>query len=351
MQDHFDSRKIGRTGLRATTLGMGCGTLGDPWKSSDAATSFRTVEVAYAAGVRYFDTAPWYGIGKSESRTGMALQAFERSSYALSSKVGRVLHRPARVGGAAPATRGPYRHRWHGGYDFDLYFDYTRAGVLRSYEDSLQRLGHAGVDALVVHDLDRKFNPDAETFDSRISELDAGGGFAALLELKRCDDIQAIGIGINHAGLVPMFLERFTPDFFLVAMPYTLLDQDGLRELDACHECGVSVVIGAPFASGILASASVDTATYGYRQCPADISERLQQLHFAAEQHKVPLAAAALQFPLAHPAVATVIPGAGSPDEMQQNASNMRFEIPAAFWQTLRAQRLIGADAPIPLSS
>lgn len=342
--DPLELRTLGRRGPAVTRLGLGGVPLGDPHGPIDEARAALTLETAYANGVNYFDTAPWYGIGKSEHRMGHVLRGKPRERVVVSTKVGRVLVRPRDVSGP-----GPYSQRWAGGLPFDLRFDYTRAGVLRSYEDSLQRLGMPRVDALVVHDLDLKFHHDEAGLAARLDELDRGGGFAALVELRSRGEIGAIGAGINHVGMIPRFLERFEVDFFLVAMPYTLLDQIALdHELPLCLERNVAVVIGAVFSSGILARPAEPRAQYGYKPVEADVRERVARIEAVCRRHGVPIGAAALQFPLAHPAVSSVIPGADSAEQIRTNLQWMRIAIPPAFWDALKAEKLVRHDAPTP---
>lgn len=327
-----------------TRLGLGGVPLGAPHAPLDAARAALVLETAYASGINYFDTAPWYGIGLSEHRMGHALRGKPRAGLVLSTKVGRVLVRPRDA--SAP---GPYQWRWAGGLPFDVRFDYTRGGVLRSYEDSLQRLGMARVDALVVHDLDLKFHHDEAGIAARLAELDGGGGFAALADLRSRGEIGAIGAGINHVGMIPRFLERFEMDFFLVAMPYTLIDQPALdAELPLCEERSVAVVIGAVFASGILANPGARAAQYGYKPVESDVRARVARIDAVCRRHGVPIGAAALQFPLAHPAVASVIPGADSADQIRTNLQWMRIAIPPALWDALKAEGLLRRDAPTP---
>ncbi len=340
--DPFDTRRLGGTGLAVTRLGFGGGTLGDPVEVIAEAQADLTVETAYAAGIGYFDTSPWYGNGKSEHRVGRVLRTKPRDSFVLSTKVGRIYRRPA-----DPATFS--QARWAGGLPFDLRFDYSRDGVLRSYEDSLMRLGLTSVDALLIHDLDLKHQKTDEGIAAAFAQLDGGGGYKALDAMRSRGEIRAIGAGINHVGMIPRFLERFDPDFFLVAMPYTLLDQPALaEELPLCAERGVSVVIGAVFASGILARGPGEGALYSYR--PAEQAETLRTLRIQAvcDRHGVPLIAAALQFPLGHPVVASVIPGPNSPAQVRSNLQAMRHPIPADLWAELKAEKLIDPTAPTP---
>jgi D-threo-aldose 1-dehydrogenase len=339
--DPFEMRRLGETDLAITRLGFGGGTLGDPVEVIDEAQAALTVEAAYAAGIGYFDTSPWYGNGKSEHRIGRVLRAKPRDSFVLSTKVGRVYRRPA-----DPATFS--QARWAGGLPFDLRFDYSRDGVLRSYEDSLMRLGLTTVDALLIHDLDLKHQKTEENVAAAFAQLDAGG-YAALDAMRARGEIRAIGAGINHTGMIPRFLERFDLNFFLVAMPYTLLDQPALvEELPLCVERGVSVVIGAVFASGILARGPREGALYSYRAAERAEIERTSRIKAVCDRHAVPLTAAALQFPLGHPAVASVIPGPNSPAQVRSNLLSMRHPIPPDLWAELKAEKLIDPAAPTP---
>ena len=337
--DPFEKRPIARTRLLAPRLGFGAGTLGDPFEVIPEHQADLTLESAFAAGIDYFDTAPWYGNGKSEQRVGRVLQTKPRNTFKVSTKVGRVYRRPDDV-------RTFSQSRWLGGLPFDLRFDYSRDGIFRSYEQSLLRLGLNKVDALVIHDLDFKHHKVEETVAQHLAGLDDGGGHAALQELKRNGDIDAIGVGINHVGMIPRFLARFEVDFFLVAMPYSLVDQDALdEELPLCQEKGVSVVIGAPFASGILASPS---ARYGYQPPDERVINRVAAIRAICERHQVPLGAAALQFPFGHPSVKMVIPGPNSAEQVRSNLAWMRTPIPADLWAELKQARLLRADAPVP---
>jgi len=260
----------------------------------------------------------------------------------LSTKVGRVLVRPRDL--SAYENR-----RWGGGFPFEVKFDYTRDGVLRAYEDSLQRLGLNRVDALLIHDLDLGYHGDEAGVTARLDELDTGGGFRALQELKEAGEIKAIGAGINVTGMIPRFLERFPLDVFIVAMPYTLLNQDALdAEMGLIEQRGASVVIGAVFASGILARGPDDDPQYGYRPAETPVVERTRRMEAVCRRHGVPLGAAALQFPFGHPAVASVSPGPNAPDQVQTNLDWMRAEIPADLWAELKAEGLLRPDAPTP---
>jgi D-threo-aldose 1-dehydrogenase len=343
--DPFHRRRIGRTAFEVTQLGMGGASLGDMRETLPESQADATLEAAHAAGIGYFDTSPWYGHGKSELRFGHALRTKPRNSFALSTKVGRVYSRPA-----DPAT---FQQRsWQGGLPFDLRFDYTRDGILRSYEQSLMRLGLNRVDALLIHDLDPRHQKSEAGVLASLEQLDTGRGFQALAELRARGEIAAIGAGVNEIGMIPRFLERFDLDFFLVAMPYTLLEQEALAELAICSERGVSVIIGAPFASGILArgrDAAVGPGAF-YRYMPAspEIVAKAQRIQAICARHGVPLGAAALQFPLGHASVAAVIPGPVSTNEVRLNLDWMLCAIPDQLWTELKVERMLHPDAPVP---
>jgi D-threo-aldose 1-dehydrogenase len=338
----FAMRRVGTTDLQVTSLGFGGATLGDAHGAISEAQAALTIEAAYAAGIGYFDTAPWYGTGKSELRMGSVLRTKPRDSFVLSTKVGRILVRPRDL--------AAYENlRWGAGLPFEVKFDYTRDGILRAYEDCLTRLGLNRVDALLIHDLDLGSFETEAGVAARLDELDSGGGYRALQALKEAGEIKAIGAGINVTGMIPRFLERFPLDMFIVAMPYTLLNQDALdAELPLIEQHGASVVIGAVFASGILATGPDNNPTYGYRPAEAPIVEKARRIQAICQRHGVPLGAAALQFPFGHPRVASVIPGPNHVDQVRGNLQWMRTEIPGDLWAELKSEGLIRADAPTP---
>ena len=339
--DPFLRRQIGKTALEVTRLGLGGASLGDMRESISEAQASASIEAAHAAGIGYFDTSPWYGNGKSELRLGHVLRNKPRDSFVISSKVGRVHRRPAQ-----PDT---YKHAaWVGGLPFEPHFDYSGDGVLKSYEMSLARLGLNRIEALLIHDLDPRFHKSEAGVAQRLQQLDAGGGYRALADLKAQGEILAIGAGVNLVGMIPRFLQRWPIDFFLVAMPYTLLEQEGLEELEMCAARGVSIVIGAPYASGILARGPGPGAFYRYAPAEPAIVAKAQHIAAVCQRHHVPLAAAALQFPLGHASVASVIPGPVAIEEVRQNLAWMRRDIPDQLWAELKAERLIRAEAPVP---
>lgn len=341
--DPFERRRLGRSELRVTRLGLGTGPLGGARVRVSEADAVETVAAAVDSGINYFDTAPWYGVGQAEMHLGRGLADRLCPDHVVSTKVGRLLF---------PATdpaHPPFAARWPGGAPNDVHFDYTRAGVLRSHEESLKRLGLRRVDALVIHDLDLKFHRDDAGVDARFGELERGGGFAALNEMKAAGVTRAVGAGINHPGLIPRFLDSCDLDFFLVAMPYTLMDQSILEsEMPQCLKRGVSLVIGAPFCSGLLAPVPRTDAWYGYRPAEPETLARVRALEEVCQRHNVELAAAALQFPLAHPAVAAVIPGPECAAHVHGNVELLRQPISSGFWAELKARALLHPEAPTP---
>lgn len=339
--DPFATRSLGPTGTRLTPLGFGGAPLGELHAKIPEDTAQSVIEAAFAAGVRYFDTSPWYGHGLSEHRLGHYLRGQPRESFVVSTKVGRVYSGDNEPGSVDVSL-------WAGGLPFTPRFDYGYDGVMRSYEDSLQRLGLARVDLLLIHDLDRLYHKSEEALEARMKELE-GGGMKALEELKAAGKIAGIGAGINQMGMIGRLIERFDIDFFLVAMPYTLLDQEPLEEeFPLLAEKGKGIVIGSTFASGILATGAVEGALYNYTPAPPEILEKVGRIEAVCRRHDVPLAAAALQFPLGHESVAAVIPGAVMPDEVLGNVKMMGTDIPAALWDELKAEGLLHAEAPVP---
>ena len=264
-----------------------------------------------------------------------------RDEFVVSTKVGRLLRTPRDPG-------NPMREPWCGGLPFEHDFDYGYAGVRRSLEDSLQRLGLERVDLLLIHDLDLLHHGDDAGVTARLDEL-SEGGWQALVELKAEGVIRAIGAGVNVAPMMCRLLERFELDFFLVALPYTLLDQDVLDlEFPLCVERGIGVIVGAVYASGILATGAVPGATYAYEPATPEVMARVAAIERVAQRHGISLRAAALQFPLAHSAVASVIPGAITPQEALQNAAALRRPCPLASGRSSRPMGSYAADAPVP---
>ena len=338
--DPAETRPLGRTGVRVTQLGFGGASIGELFVRVPEEEGVATVRAAWDAGIRYFDTAPWYGRGLSELRTGSGLRDRPRHEYVLSTKVGRWL-RPT-------ADPGFDRSPWLGGGPNEVVFDYTYDGIMRAVDQSRQRLGLARYDAAIIHDLDFLYHGTGLKLDGYFAQL-ATSGWRALTELKSAGEIRAIGAGINGRGLIRRFLDLVDVDFFLVAMPYTLLHQEILDdELPAAVERGCGFVIGAVFQSGILAKGPVEGAKYDYAAAPPEVMERVRRIADVCARHDVPLAAAALQFPLGHPQVASVIPGASRPDQVTRNVAAFEHPIPADLWAELKHDGLLRQDAPVP---
>ena len=297
------------------------------------------MQAAWDGGIRYFDTAPFYGLGLSEHRVGDFLLDQPRQDFVITTKVGRVLHRPLDPG---VFDRGP----WGGGLNFEIEWNYSYDGVMQSYEQSLNRLGLDTIDALLIHDPDTVAHGDQHA--ARMKDM-AESGIRALQELKHRGAIKAIGMGLNVAESLDTIAPLVDLDFAIVAMPYTLLDQGALQTgLKRCLDRNISVVIGAPYASGILATGPGPDARYRYRVASEEIQERVRRIQAVCSENGVSLQAAALQFPLAHPAVVSIIPGGAHPSEVKSNIDFFREPIPAAFWQDLKDADLIDRAAPTP---
>lgn len=332
-------RRVGRTTLELPVFGFGAAHLGELYAKVDEVDSQATLKAAWDAGVRYYDTAPWYGRGLSEHRLGGFLRTRPRDQFQITTKVGRTLRRPK-----DPKTFD--RSPWVGGLNFEVHFDYTYDGIMRSYEHALQRLALDTVDALVIHDLDAAYHGDKQAGHEK-DLIDSG--MKALTELKKSGDIQAFGMGINNNQALEEVATRVDLDFCLVALPYTLLDQQSLdRGMKTCLDRGVSVIIGAPFASGILVTGSGAGAMYAYGKASPEVQAKVRGIEALCKAHNVSLPVAALQFVLAHPAVVSVIPGAARPSEVQANVAALGVKIPAGFWADLKSQGLLHPDAPVP---
>jgi D-threo-aldose 1-dehydrogenase len=338
--DPFKTRQLGATEVRLPQFGFGAAPLGELFTKVSEQDGEATLAAAWDAGVRYFDTAPWYGRGQSEHRVGRFLYRQTRQDVILSTKIGRILRAPAR----------PDRFDtgfWAGGLHFEHYFDYSYDGVMRAYEDSLQRLGMNRIDLLLIHDLDVWHQGSKAMVHAKLAQL-GNGGWRALCELKAAGLIKAIGAGINEIGMIPRFLELFDLDFVLLALRYTLGEQDTLDdEMPLCVKRNVGVIIGGVFSSGLYATGAVDGAKYNYADASPEQLRKVRDIAAVCERYGVPLAAAALQFPLLHPQVTCVIPGAFAPRQVLHNLEHMRRVIPFDLWNELAERGLIRADAPI----
>ncbi|RDV00994.1 aldo/keto reductase [Trinickia dinghuensis] len=328
-------RTLPRSGLELTALGLGCSQLGGLYRPISWADSEALVDAAWSAGLRYFDTAPYYGYTLSERRAGQALSARARDAFSLSTKVGRLMCPDA---GVQPGDDG-----WAEPLPFRPVFDYTYDGVMRSYEDSLQRLGTARVDILYVHDIGPMTHGDRHPH--YWAQLTDGGGFRALTQLRERGAVRAIGLGVNEWEIVVDAMNEVPLDLVLLAGRYTLLEQTALEPLlDACLRAETAVVVGGVFNSGVLAG----NGKFNYGDAPAEVVKKVQRLTDLCARFDVPLPAAALQFPFAHPAVASCVVGARSVAQLQQNIAWLERPIPREYWQALSDSGLIAAHAPVP---
>jgi D-threo-aldose 1-dehydrogenase len=329
----FETRPLGQTSLQVTTLGLGGATLGGNLAHLTDSDAKILVLEAFDSGVRYFDTAPFYGYGRSERLVGDELRG--RDGWVLSTKVGRRLRPRQGPQDADDAWRRPL--------PFEPYFDYSYDGVMRSYEDSLQRLGLNHVDILYIHDTD-SFTHGPEEQPKRHAEAMEGAA-KALDELRRSGAIKAIGIGVNQAQPIADALDHMKWDCFLLAGRYTLLEQEPLDTLlPAVKKHGATIVVGGPFNSGILAGRE----TWNYAQAPDEVMSRVKEIARICDAYDVPLGAAALQFPLAHPVVSSVIPGPRSVEELNQILEWWEVKIPGSLWSDLKNDKLIAVNAPVP---
>ena len=324
------TRPIGRTGLELTVLGAGTAPLAGLFEPVGPEAAAAVMDAAWEDGVRFFDTAPFYGFGAGERRTGDALRP--RDGYVLSTKVGRLLVPDAGVEGDGWADPLPFRP----------VPDYSEAAVRRSFEDSLQRLGLDRIDMLFLHDIGEMTHgaDHPAHFEAAMT-----GGLTALTALKAEGLIRAYGIGVNETAVLEAALERGDWDCFLLAGRYTLLEQDALdRLMPACEARGTAIVCGGPYNSGLLAGGG----TWNYAAAPPEIVALRDRLAAICREHGVAIEAAALQFPLGHPAVASVLPGARSAEEARANAAHMAAPVPPELWPALVEAGLLRPDAPHP---
>ncbi len=323
-----------------TQLGFGGAPLGNLYRKIKDKDAQATLDAAWAAGIRYFDTAPQYGLGRSEMRFSEALTRFDADALTLSTKVGRLLLDCAPEDVTPEAFVDVPQKR--------IVFDFTYAGIMRSYEQSIARLKSDKVDILFLHDLDAGAHGQAFE-DENLRQLFSQGGYRALSELREAGRISAIGAGVNTWQICERLLGEADFDGFLLAGRYTLLEQSPLDTfLPLCSKRDVGIILGGPYNSGILATGAIEGARYDYAPAPEKIMQQVRKLEEVCAAHDTPLIAAALQFPLGHAAVKTVIPGASTPDEVRQNVAIFEIPIPQALWSDLKTEGLIRADAPTP---
>ncbi len=318
MTKPLPTAQVGKTALRVGRLGMGTAPIGNLYGAVAEKQAIETVQRSFELGIRYFDTAPLYGSGISERRLGQALQGVPRDQFVLQTKVGRLVRA-----------------------DGSIYFDYSRDGVLRCLEESLNRLQMDRVDILLVHDPDT--NREKEDFPQALNEA-----FPALIELREQGVIGALGAGMNQWEMEWEFAKHSDPDIFLLAGRYTLLEQTSLAFLDYCQQRQISVVLGGVYNSGILVTGPTPGAKYNYADAPQPILEKTRQLKAITDRYGVPLHVAAQHFARSHPAITGLIIGTLQPSEADDNRDIWHAEIPAQMWADIRAAGLVEAGAPMP---
>ena len=324
-----------------TRMGFGGAPLGNLYSKVTEEDAQNSLQAAYNAGIRYFDTAPQYGLGRSEVRFGLAIKNFGRANIQLSTKIGRLLLdcEPDEVTPGAFIDVPQKR----------IVFDYSYDGVMRSYEASRERIGVANADILLIHDVCVFSQGSQAASDAKVRELFDDGGYRALVELREAGEITAIGAGVNEWEVCERLLGLGDFDCFLLAGRYTLLEQEALTTfLPLCVSKDVGIIIGGPFNSGILATGAIPGAKYNYTDAPAPILERVRKIEAICTSHSISLSAAALQFVLGHPAVRTVVPGAVSAAQVAANVEFLQTPIPSSLWTDLQTAGLIHPDAPLP---
>ena len=323
-----------------TELGFGAAPLGNLYQATSEKDAQSTFETAWKAGIRYFDTAPLYGLGLSETRLNHFLRGKRRDSYVISTKVGRLLKvcAPGERTGIGKFFDTPSRQE---------VFDYTYDGVMRSLEASLERIGIDHIDVVFVHDVDVFTHKSEAARDVHVKTL-MSSGYRALLKLRDEKVIKAFGAGINEWQVAETLTMQGDFDIFLLAGRYTLLEQEALESfLPICEKRGIGIVLGGPYNSGILATGAKPGAKYNYDAAPKDILDRVSKIEAVCKAHKVKLPQAALRFPVTHPSVVSVIPGAVSPKEVALNVKTMSVKIPKSLWKDLKAQGLMDKRAPV----
>ncbi|WP_295960097.1 aldo/keto reductase [uncultured Xanthomonas sp.] len=330
-------RALGRSGVQLSTLGFGAAPIGNLYAEVDDAVALAAVADAYAAGIRHFDTAPYYGYGLSEQRLGQGLRGLPRASYTLSTKVGRCVYddaaaAPGRDGFAVAGRRAE--------------FDYSRDGVLRAFESSLQRLGTDHIDVLLLHDIGRLTHGERHPAMLR-QALDEA--LPTMVALKAQGACRAIGIGVNEEDVAVELMPLFPLDCVMLAGRYTLLEQHAAQRIMAqALQRQIGILVAGPYSSGLLSDARGPGETYNYAPVDPATLQHAQRLFAACAAHGVDVGAAALQFPLAHPAVSAVVAGMRTPAEVASAATRLRAAIPAALWQQLRDDDLLRAPVPTP---
>ena len=340
-----DKEPVGGQGVTVTRFSLGGTGFGNMYRSIDQAAADESAAAALHGGVRYFDTAPLYGVGLSEQRLGQALRQARRDELVISTKVGYTL---TPIAAAEHGDFGPFVDV----PPVETAFDFSRDAILRGMEESLQRLQTDRIDIVLIHDPDEGvtlFEPELDPYARSHFGQVMAEAYPALDQLRSEGVIRALGLGMNQWGMLADFARAGDFDCFLLAGRYTLLEQEPLAEFfPLCQEKDIRIIIGGPFNSGILVRGAVAGATYNYAEAPPEILERVGRIERVCAAHGVALPAAALQFPFGHPTVAATIPGASSVAELNENITHFETEIPVGFWEQLREEGLIDAAAPVP---
>jgi D-threo-aldose 1-dehydrogenase len=324
-----------------TELGFGSAPIGNLYKAISEDMAQATLNAAWDAGIRYYDTAPLYGLGLSETRLNHFLRNKKRKDYVLSTKIGRLLETcpPDQRTGIGKFFNTPNRRE---------IFDYSYDAVMRSLEFSLERLGVDSIDIVFAHDLDIFTHGSAEKRNSYVKAF-LKGGYQALTKLRDEKVIKAIGAGVNEWQVCEILAKAGDFDLFLLAGRYTLLEQEALNSfLPLCEKRGLGIVLGGPYNSGILATGAKKGAFYNYDPAPKDVLDRVRKIESVCKSHGTKLVEAALRFPLHHPSVVSVVPGAVSPQQVAMNVETLSAKIPKALWKDLKSQGLMDARAATP---
>jgi D-threo-aldose 1-dehydrogenase len=336
--DPKSTRKLGPSPLNVTILGLGGVPLGDNYAPLPDAQADATIAAAYNSGIRYFDTAPLYGQGQSEHRFGRILRQLPKQDFVLSTKVGRYL---------VPEAAEKVDHRWFkGGLNFRPVDNYSYDGVMRSIDQSFQRLGLNRIDILLIHDVD--VWTFGEAYEQRFHEAMAGA-YRAIDSLRAQGIIKAIGVGVNEIEPCIHFAQAGDFDCLMLAGRYTLLEQGALDKLlPLVEQKGMGILVAGPYNSGILATGAVPGAKYNYREAPPEIMKKVARIEVVCRRYDVPLAACALQFPFGHASISAMVPGAVAPEEIHRNVVLMSTKIPTDLWSELKHEGLLRSDAPVP---
>jgi D-threo-aldose 1-dehydrogenase len=332
MADTMKTRQLGKTEIQLTELGFGGAAVGNLYRPTSQEEAFTAIQTAWQSGVRYFDTAPSYGYGLSERRIGDALREYDRSSYVISTKVGRLL---------IPDSRPKKIEQFPGSLPFRIEYDYSYDGVMRSFEHSLHRIGTDYIDLVYIHDVGRMTHGHAHDVMMR-SLLE--GGYRALMELREQKVLRAIGLGVNEWEVCLEIMPHTDLDCFMLAGRYTLLEQKVLQTFfPECVRRGISVIAAGPYNSGVLANGQ----HYNYEMADHKTMLRVNAIQKICDAYQIDLPHAALQFPLRHSQVVSVVAGARTEEQVALSVSYAQQQVPSRLWESLKEAELLASDAPV----